>query len=383
MVSSASMKLLRVVLSDLHLGTGVRPGEPNAFEDFRHDEDFEALLEHYDAVVGAGELELVLNGDIFDLLKVKIGGRWPTEVTDGIACEKLKQCLDGHPRFVRALSRFMDKERRRIVFIPGNHDLDMWLPGPQSLFRRYVAPNAAPERVHFVTKSDTYYLPDGIQIRLGHQLERIHRVDYQRMTRRNREGHEVLELPWGTLWILEVMNPAKELRSFVDRIQPLGRFLLGAVLFDTRFLMKFTWRSALYFLRWRVFNLSAWRDRLARLPRLPEIVREDLLALGGFDAAAVREVRRLRGVRTLILGHSHGPRFLQLPGGKLFVNTGTWMKMINLDVQHLGQDSGLTYCTIEYGRGEDGEPLPDGKPRVQLKRWYGRTRPFEVLPYAD
>ncbi|MFN9809842.1 MAG: hypothetical protein ACK6CU_09445, partial [Deltaproteobacteria bacterium] len=79
------MKLLRVVLSDLHLGTGVRPGEPNAFEDFRHDEDFEALLEHYDAVVGAGELELVLNGDIFDLLKVKVGGVWPAEITDEIA----------------------------------------------------------------------------------------------------------------------------------------------------------------------------------------------------------------------------------------------------------------------------------------------------------
>lgn len=377
------MKLLRIVLSDLHLGTGVRPGEPNAFEDFRHDEDFDALLEHYEAVVGAGELELVLNGDIFDLLKVKIAGKWPTEITDAVACEKLRQCLDGHPRFVSALSRFMSKERRRIVFIPGNHDLDMWLPGPQALFRRYVAPNAGPERVHFITQGDTYHLPDGIQIRHGHQLERIHRVDYRRMTKKNRDGVEVLDLPWGTLWILEVMNPAKELRSFVDRIQPLGRFLLGAVVFDTRFLFQFFWRSALYFLRWRVFNLGAWRERVARLPQLPEMVREDLIALGGFDAAVLREMRRLRGVKTLILGHSHGPRFLQFPDGKLLVNTGTWMKMINLDVQHLGQDSGLTYCTIEYGRGEDGESLADGKPRVQLKRWYGRTRPFEVLPYAD
>jgi UDP-2,3-diacylglucosamine pyrophosphatase LpxH len=377
------MKLLRVVLSDLHLGTGVRPGEPNAFEDFRHDEDFESLLAHYDACVGAGELELVLNGDIFDLLKVKIGGRWPTEVTDAVACEKLRQCLDGHPRFVRALRSLMARERRRIVFIPGNHDLDMWLPGPQELFRRYVAPGAPPERIHFVTQSDTYYLPDGIQIRHGHQLERIHRVDYRRMVRRKPDGTDVLDLPWGTLWILEVMNPAKELRSFVDRIQPLGRFLLGAVLFDTRFLLQFLWRSSYYFLRWRVFHRRAWHERIARLPDLPRMLREDILALGGYDAAALRELRRLRGVRTLILGHSHGPRFLQLAGGKLLVNTGTWMKMINLDVQHLGQDSGLTYCTIEYGRGEDGEELTDGKPRVQLKRWYGRQRPYEVVPYAD
>lgn len=377
------MKLLRLVVSDLHLGTGVRPGEPNAFEDFRHDDDFVALLEHYAEVIGDGALELILNGDVFDLLKVRIDGEWPTEITDAVACEKLRQCLDGHPRFVAALSRFVDAPRRRIVFIPGNHDLDMWLPGPQELFRRRIAPHVPAERVHFVTEGDTYYLPDGIQIRHGHQLERIHRVDYRRMTRKNRAGLEVLDLPWGSLWILEVMNPAKELRSFVDRVQPLARFLLGAVLFDTRFVVRFFLHSASYFLRRRVFNLDAWRARLARLPQLPEMVREDIVALGGFDAAAMREARRLRGVRTLILGHSHGPRYLRLPDGKLLVNTGTWMKMINLDVQHLGQDSGLTYCTIEYGRGEDGVAIADGKPRVQLKRWYGRPRPFEVLPYAD
>lgn len=374
------MKLLRIVLSDLHLGTGAKPGELNAFEDFRHDDDFAELLAHYDALLPDGEIELVLNGDIFDLLKVKIGGRWPSEITDAIACDKLRQCLDGHPRFVRALREFMQPPRRRIVFIPGNHDLDMWLPGPQEIFRRYVAPTAEAERVHFVTQSDTYYLPDGIQIRHGHQLERIHRVDYRRMTRKRADGSEILDLPWGSLWILDVMNPAKELRSFVDRIQPLGRFLLGAILFDTRFLLNFFWHSAIYFLRWRVFHIGAWRERLVRIP---QFVREDLFALGGFDETAVRELRRLRGVRTLILGHSHGPRFRQLPDGKLLVNTGTWMKMINLDAQSLGRDSGLTYCTIEYGRGEDGEVAADGKPRVQLKRWYGRSKPFEVIPYAD
>ena len=383
------MKLLRLVLSDLHLGTGLRPGEANTFEDFLHDEAFADLLGHYDALLPSSDIELVLNGDIFDLLKVKIGGVWPTEITDDVACEKLRQCLDGHPRFVRALREFMTKSSRRIVFIPGNHDLDMWMPGPQELFRRYVAQNAAKERIHFVTQSDTYYLPDGIQIRHGHQLERIHRVDYKKMTKTRRDGVEVLDLPWGSLWILEVMNPAKEMRSFVDRIQPLSRFLLGAVVFDTRFLIHFLWLSSVYFLRRRVFHIGAWRERLAKLP---QFVREDIISLGGWDQIANRELARLRGVRTLILGHSHGPRFKQLPDGKLLVNTGTWMRMINLDVQHLGQDSGLTYCTIEYGGGEDGEELPrdgsqlhgaEGRPRVQLKRWLGRQKPHEVIHYAD
>ncbi len=366
------MKLIRLVLSDLHLGTGSRPGELNVFEDFHYDDAFAELLAHYDADAGEdGEIELILNGDIFDLLKVKVGGVWPTEITEDIATEKLRLCLDGHPRFVHALKVFLAKEHRRIVFLPGNHDLEMWSPGPQELFKRYVAPDAG-ERVHFVTSSDTYYLPEGIQIRHGHQLERIHRVDYDRMTRRRRDGSEVLDLPWGSLWILEVMNPAKEERHYVDRVQPLSRFLLAALLFDTRFVISFLWRSTLYFLRRRVFNLGAWRERLRSVPKL---FREEIAALGGYDEAAVRALKKLRGVSYLIVGHSHGPRFRQLPTGKILINTGTWMRMINLDIRHLGQDSGLTYCRIEYS--------DDGRPTVNLMRWIGPSRPYEVIPYAD
>lgn len=365
------MKLIRLVVSDLHLGTGSRPGELNVFEDFHYDDAFAELLAHYDAEVEDGEIELILNGDVFDLLKVKVGGVWPTEITDEIATEKLRQCMDGHPRFVHALKAFLAKERRRVVFLPGNHDLDMWFPGPQELFRRYVAP-AAPDRVHFVTSSDTYYLPEGIQIRHGHQLERIHRVDYARMTRKRRDGTEVLDLPWGSLWILEVMNPAKEQRSYVDRVQPLSRFLLAALLFDTRFVIRFIWRSSLYFVRRRLLDLGAWRERLKWLPKL---FREEIVALGGFDEVAVRALRKLRGVQYLIVGHSHGPRFRQVPDNKVLVNTGTWMRMINLDIRHLGQDSGLTYCRIDYG--------DDGRPTVNLMRWRGERRPYEVIPYAD
>ncbi|MFW6197723.1 MAG: metallophosphoesterase, partial [Myxococcota bacterium] len=187
------MKLLRLVVSDLHLGTGIRRGQVNPFEDFVQDDRFAELLAHYDTAAGEDtELELILNGDVFDLLKVKIGGKWPTEITEQVAVEKLRQCLEGHPVFVRALRELLAKPNRRLTYLPGNHDLDMWFQGAQDLFRRYVAAGSAGDRVRFVTATDTYYLPEGIQIRHGHQLERIHRVDYTRMTRRRRDGTEVL-----------------------------------------------------------------------------------------------------------------------------------------------------------------------------------------------
>src|SRR3954469_6905000 len=159
------MKLIRLVVSDLHLGTGVQSGKLNPHEDFFEDDRFGEMIAHYEAQAGAdSEIELILNGDIFDLLKVKVDGRWPTEITEEVAAEKLRLCLEGHPKFVLALRRFMASARRKLVYLPGNHDLDMWFPGPQELFKRYVAPGASSERVRFITASDTYYLPEGIQI---------------------------------------------------------------------------------------------------------------------------------------------------------------------------------------------------------------------------
>ncbi|MDD9944235.1 MAG: metallophosphoesterase [Myxococcales bacterium] len=366
------MKLIRLVLSDLHLGSGVEKGRLNPHEDFFHDEGFSELLAHYDGLAGdETELELILNGDIFDLLKIKIDGIWPTEITEEIAERKLRQCLDGHPRFVLAIRRFLGRARRSLVYLPGNHDLDMWFPGPQELFKRYVAPGDSAARVRFITASDTYYLPEGIQIRHGHQLERIHRVDYSRLLRKRSDGAEILDLPYGSLWILEVLNPAKEERHNVDRIQPLRLFLLGSLLFDPRFGVKFMLRATIHFLRHRIFALRAWSQRLRSLPR---ILREEVIAIRGFDDAATRSLQKLRGVHTLIVGHSHAPRFRLLEGNRILLNTGTWMKMINLDLQHLGQDSGLTYALIEYS--------DDGDPRPKLMRWYGTRKACENIPYA-
>ncbi len=368
-------KLLRLIISDLHLATGTRRGEFNPLEGFFYDDEFNELLEHYDAIVPPDcEVELILNGDIFDLLKVKIDGVWPTEITPDIAAEKLRQCLEGHPTFVQALRNFVAKPARRIVYLPGNHDLDIWFNDAQTLFRRYVAPGALGERVRFVTATDTYHLPEGIQIRHGHQFEYIHRVNYENMTTTRKDGTEVLNLPWGSLWILEVLNPAKESRHFVDHIQPFNRFIWASLALDTRFAMKFIWHSTWYWLRTRIFTAKAWRERLLSLPKM---LRNEILSLGagGYDQVAARTLQRLRGVHTLIVGHSHLPRYRSLPQGKLLVNTGTWIRMINLDLEHLGQRSGLTYATIEYD--------DHGKPITTLMRWRRNAKVSAFVHYPD
>ncbi len=367
------MKLIRLVVSDLHLGTGVPEGQLNPFEDFFYDDRFAELLEHYDKKCGEHtQIELIMNGDIFDLLKVQIAGQWPTEITAEVAEQKLRMCLDGHPRFVTALATFLQKPGRRCVYLPGNHDLDMWFPAPQELFRRYVAPADAADRVRFITATDTYHLPEGIQIRHGHQLEHIHRVDYRRMTRKRKDGVEILDLPWGSLWILEVLNPAKLVKQHIDRVQPFTRFILGGLIFEPRFTVAFLGRCAVHWLRHRIFTVRAW---LERIRRLPTAFVEEIVGIGDYDTQATHALSKVRGVHTLIVGHSHAPRVRTLASGKLLVNTGTWMDMINLDLRYLGQASGLTYAIIEYD--------DDGKARTSLMRWHGSKPPMERVPYAD
>jgi UDP-2,3-diacylglucosamine pyrophosphatase LpxH len=273
---------------------------------------------------------------------------------------------------VAALRSFLSRPNRRLVYLPGNHDLDMLFPSAQELFKRYVAPGKAEQRVRFITTSDTYALPEGIQIRHGHQLESIHRVDYRRLMRKRKDGTEVLDLPWGSLWILEVMNPAKLEKQHIDRVQPFTRFLLGGLIFEPLFTLRFLLHCTTHWLRHRVFTIRAWMERIRKLPSM---FREEIVNIGDFDAQVTRSLSKLRGVHTLIVGHSHAPRVRALPNGKLMVNTGTWMDMINLDLRYLGQASGLTYALIEY--------TDEGKPQTSLLRWHGQRPPTERVPYAD
>ncbi len=364
------MRLIRVVVSDTHLGTGRRRGTFNPMEDFHEDDRLAELVEFYST--GAYEdyeVELIMNGDIFDLMKVEVDGGWPIDITEALAAEKLRLCLEGHPRVVTALRRFLERRGKRITYIPGNHDPEMYLPAVQRVFCRYVDPEDR-GRVSFVTTSEAYSLPEGIQIRHGHQFEAIHRFDLKRLLIASRRGEPVLDLPWGNRWCMEVLFPAKRLRSHIDRVMPFRRFLLSSLLFDFRFTLWFWTRTSIHFLRYRMLRV---RGFWARLFAIPTVLKNEIIAIADLDTAAVRTLRRLRGVHTLILGHSHAPRVRVIEGGKLYVNTGSWVRMINLDLQHFGQENGLTYALIEYD--------PDGEPQTSLLRWRGLHREYEPVLY--
>jgi hypothetical protein len=167
-----------------------------------------------------------------------------------------------------------------------------------------------------------------------------------------------------------VINPAKVERYLIDHILPLRRLMFAGLFLDFRFTLKFLFRTMYHFIRTR---FSPHGNILRRFVDTLRIFRDEISPLAHFDRIAMRTLRRTQGVHTLITGHSHGPRCRLLENGKLYINTGSWIRLINLDLQHLGQDSGLTYALIESSEGRN--------PRSTLNRWYGSHKLTRTLEY--
>lgn len=366
-----SRELIRLVVSDFHLGTGSARGQFNPLEDFHEDDRFAELLEHYASGRYRGrEIELIFNGDIFDLLKIPLDGQFSDQVTEEMSARKLMLVLEGHPVFCDALVRFLERGNNRLTCLPGNHDIDMLLPQVQEVFLDRCAPGELADKVTFITRSDTYYLPEGIQIRHGHQLETLNRFDYRNILVRRPGKPPVIDFPWGSLFTLKVILPGKAERFHLDHVHPFKRYIQYGLFTDFPFTIKILAKFVYYFAKTRIFE--AWR-RQAGIWQTLRMLREEFGWVGHFDELVTQWMRRSRGVDIIITGHSHEPRVKKMRGGGLYLNTGTWTHLISLDIHRLGKQYGLTYVEISY---EDG-----GRPRASLVRWRGRPRIKEEVHY--
>lgn len=152
-----------IVLSDFHLGRGKNAdsGRYWALEAFFYDKDFLGFIEwlcrdepsqpsagpreHAAGSTGAAEKPLLIfNGDTFDLLRVepeqdgRVSGRAPAFLTPTAAAQLLDHILLGHPTFVQALARAL-MGGLGLLFLPGNHDIELQWPPVQEVLRRAVA----------------------------------------------------------------------------------------------------------------------------------------------------------------------------------------------------------------------------------------------------
>lgn len=161
-------------------------------------------------------VDLVFNGDTFDLLKTSTRGGWPAHISRELALEKFERIAEAHPAFFQAVREHVqgDPERRRVFFIIGNHDMELLFPEVQTALRSRVG---GPRNVQF----PGYELSLGrMHIEHGSQLDPLFYVDPERPFVLTRDGTNILNLSWATVGIIEVALPLQPLLYHHDRLKP-------------------------------------------------------------------------------------------------------------------------------------------------------------------
>lgn len=160
---TASPSRFTAVASDLHLSDFEEPDPRRpGWRRFKHrgvygDSRLLALLAHLREQAGGDRVELVLAGDVFDfdtIVAVPEPAPFPVswlERMRGLDAEepksvwKMERILAAHPEVVAALAAWV-RDGNELVFIVGNHDLDLHWPAVQATLVAAVG-GTTPERV--------------------------------------------------------------------------------------------------------------------------------------------------------------------------------------------------------------------------------------------
>ena len=176
-----------VVLSDVHLSQAHPHDDADPFwmryrrRDYHPDAEFEDLVGKLLEACAGEPIEVVFNGDVidFDAPLVKDGKSTFDEfpLDDAGCAAQLRRIVADHRRFFGAAARLL-AEGHRMIFVSGNHDLELYWPGVRSALReelRGMAAALAPscdlsdldERVRFRTwfhvTEDKIYVEHGSQ----------------------------------------------------------------------------------------------------------------------------------------------------------------------------------------------------------------------------
>lgn len=365
--------MLKLVISDVHIGAGNPAGEFNPYEDFHYDSVMAEFLDHYSTDAFAErDVELIINGDFLDPLKVPINGAFPDRITNNIALLKVSAILNGHPVVTQALRRFVSRPNKSITYIMGNHDMEIAFPSVQQLFRSVVGAPDFQDRIRFRVFEPHYDLPGGVRVCHGQQYEALNKVNLQRLFLTRGYAEPILNLPWGSIFLVRVLMPVKAERPYINLVHPFGRYLAVAMLTDTSMALPATARAVYHFFKTRFVEA---RKRAVSFQQTLRILREEAVVTPDLEVAAVAMFDEDPTLTAIIMGHSHTAKVRRYKKrGAMYINTGTWTKLISLDLPDLGVHTRFTYAVVDY-------PDAGTKPAVGLFRWFGQQHPYMELRY--
>lgn len=367
---------VKLVISDCHLSAGrFFEGHLNPHEDFYFDDEMVDLFEYFstgeygEGPSGPLDVELVIAGDFLDFLNVPYEGEFEDAITEEIALYKTEAILQGHPKVMAAIRRFASLPNKRVTYLVGNHDADLFFEKVRERITREWDPEGKypSEKVKLIADTDRLIYEEGVEIHHGNQLEAGSILNFEKPILDRHLDEPVLNIPWSSFYVLKIINRLKWERDYIDKVRPVKVFVLFGLILDPWFTIKFCFLSAYYFLKTRFI----WSPkRRSRLKVTAEILKQETRLFLDLEHEARHYLDQNPQVQTVIFGHTHKPMNKVYPDGKQYINTGTWTKMINLDWRGLGQQFRRTFALIQ---------IKDGKALCDLRQWVGEHSPHKLF----
>jgi predicted phosphodiesterase len=115
-------------------------------------------------------------------------------------------------------------------------------------------------------------------------------------------------------------------------------------------------------------------------------VKTEIQLFQNYEALTESYVTENENVKALIVGHTHDPIFREYDDGSIFINTGTWTKMYNLDFGKNFYGARLTFAKIDVNEKQildEGDIVEKFEHLdISLNEWRGKSDlPFKEFRY--
>ncbi len=367
-----------LVISDIHLGAGtIVDGRRNYLEDFHYDKELVDFIEYYSSNEYLGrEVELIINGDLFDLLAVPFVKFFDDEYwSEEASLEKLKMIVEAHPEVMRALAEFIAQKKKKIIFIIGNHDGEFV---HKSLHNYLLAQFEEKDRVNFkiiVSPNGEYSPVSGVLLQHGHEYEIAHRFYVDECVVQDEQGKKYFIPPWGSYYVTRVINKFKEERDHINAVKPIKKAVINGLIYDTLYTVRFLIANTFYFTMVRFISLFKEGRSIKEV-----IIKtfKELELFHNLEDFCEEIFEQRPDIGCLLVGHTHEPAFRSFADGRVYINTGTWTDMHYLDWGKSRHTPQLTYAQIDVHENRKNKKHPLEGLDLALNVWKGaNAMPFQ------
>lgn len=322
------------ILSDIEMGRG------DSVDDFTDDDELKAFIEKISRENKDVETLIILNGDIFDFLKMSYKGKYTRYITEEMSLWKLNETIKAHPLVFTTLQKYLQNPKHAVHFIIGNHDADLIWPALQNRLKDHLKNK---NNVFF----DFSFSNKDIHVEHGDLIDPFFTKNITNPIIKHK-NQRILNMPFGFNICVDHLIPLKLSFPKEERIYPNMEALKSNPDFrkqSNHVKIKIVLHELL---------INPFRHKRDPGYQLPLRAMLGHVIDFGFDVAdddrfvekrVKKLIKKVPDKEILVLGHSHTTRDTYIRGRRAFI-TDTWRNEVNALENHCKKPK--TYVEITY-----------------------------------